>query len=426
MMMRHVALATRSTMGHACTKDHNAEKLEQRRFERERRLGLIRQSAQPVPSATLVPNGMWPKERSQSAASFYPAPRYPMPHVSNTFAVQQPRAKTPDRRAILPNPNSPFSDWRPLHAARPETNRNERLYHETTTARLRDDAAPLSEIKPVVLQALNQLCAIELQQRMHVVSEEVSACNDLMREFERIQELEALRAASRELIALEHRSRLSVLRQEEFEFEKLARWISELLEEARLASIIRLTLDRQQQSLPSSRRSSPVRPRANENFTVRLGWIPDEPQRSLTHQPHASPKRVNSHEYSSGNNTPHQAVFRERSRDEYTRLTELTDRLVSEEEEALTSKIARQRGLIESTRSTFRYDGRSAQAPNRVAPRLQEPELPSRHAPMLNSPLRALSPTVHYDPRDTRTSAAVREASIQATRNRLSALSHYQ
>lgn len=395
-------------------------------MERERRLGLIRQApSTPVQPVGLVPNGMWPRGtpapsqqsnqgrgRTTPLHAGRPMTAFPS-HMQLPPAQQfsqlppfhhQPRAvlRTPERpRNIAPNPNSPFNDPR------------------------RQNSGPLIEghyvedrsgtLKPIVVQALNQLCAIELQVRVQTINEEIWGRNELLIELEHIQELEAFRAASQELIALESRSRTSIVGHQADAWSSLVDVASESQQEARLTGLIRETQERHLRSLPSSTHATPVRHRPssrplspiNNNTSINqkhrsdLGWASE---RLLTTKEISPPR-------------PTRTVT-------YRNVADV-DRTTSQEEEVLNAKIARQRGLMDSTRSLYHVHTKdtnyhSSIVPVRAAP--STPDLTKPFHPTRQPPPAPNGETFHQDP----SSLSLREASFEATRSRISALSYYQ
>lgn len=429
-------------MGHACTKDANAEKIERRRVERERRLGLVRQSpSTPLQQpAGLVPNGMWPRgtaapstlsNQGRGTLAFQPGrssqptqiqlpPAQAQYMNPQQFAAQlppmhhQPRAvlRTPERpRGTGPNPNSPFND--PRH--RPGLLEGP---HQV------EDHSGI--LKPIVVQALNQLCAIELQARALTINEEIWGRNELLIELEQIQELEAFRAATQELFALEGRSRVSIVGHQLDSFRSLLEAAGESMQEARLTGLIRETQERHLQSRPTSAHVTPIRhrppsrpqspihatvitlPAQNSRHRSELGWTPEVALHSTSKQ--ISPPRP--------------------IRSNYSNLSDIADRVLSQEEEALNAKIARQRGLIDSTRSLYHVHVKSIdahRAPLRAAPTLPQPSptlpaLKDSSFPIRAAPIAVQEATSHHNP----SNLTLREASFEATRNRISALSYYQ
>lgn len=390
-------------MGHACTKDINAERVERRRIERERRLGVIRQQPPPTPQSgpPLVTNGIWPQRVVREGvrtvgnmrASGPPSQTWRPPIAPVVQIAPQPlRQATPERRASIGNPNSPFNEFRPAPAP---------LRFESR-ALIPDEI----ELRPIVVQALNQLCAMELQMRVHLANEEVFAAAHLMHEFERIYEMEALRVARRELIALESRSRASIEKQQASEQIKLCSWISELLEEIRLEHILKKTQDRMNLSGPHSQRSSPVRSRPTHDQS---DWLRNV-RPTAFHDVNA-------------NDLLSRGLNKFPPRDEYSRVVEVADRMISDEEASLNAKIARQRGLMDSTRSMYRIQGDERR--NSLA---FGPARPAPRAPQLlqdeSVPIVANSPGFSHEQRES--SASMREASFRATQNRMSALALYQ
>lgn len=416
-------------MGHACAKEDNAEKVERRRIEREMRLGIYRgpstpQLSQPTEQKSLTPNGIWPRKgiplaRNNDQRLFllsqlnngsrvpnekWRQPRFQQPQREGQ---NQPRDSTPDRRTIG-NVNSPFNDIK-LNQSRGHV--------------VEESDEQLHFIRPVVAQALNQLCSIELQSRVQVVNEELQSHADIVNMLESLHEVEALRMAAKELTALELRSRNSLALQEEQERNMQSQWIMTMLEEVRLQHLVRQTQDRQSQSHPTSRRSSPAKGQEakkdyTDSFEGRLAWVPE----SANERPSV---RLPSSVSTVLDNTP-DPQYRLPSED-FARISYVSDRIQSQEEDALNAKIARQRLLLENTRTMYRGGD---VAPVRAPPQLTRVQSDRRLTASNDKPFRTvppppLTPLVEANA-DPILAASAREASIQATKSRLSALNHYK
>jgi hypothetical protein len=213
---------------------------------------------------------------------------------------------------------------------------------------------------------------------MNIMSDEVVSGNEIKRLFAVGLELEAIRVAAFQLFALERKCRSSIFHQESDQRSQMLRWIAIQREDIRLDELLRSAdaLD------DLSRTTLLLEKRSNAPKTTAVGQALIQPLMT----------RVK---------------------------PQLNDENILEEERRLDIKIARQRQMVDSTRSMFNrslstrsVDLPSSVAPVRVAPVLDAAEVhPHRTPPMAPSLPNYLSPS-----RDAR------EESMAATKSRLTAL----
>ena len=466
---------TQDSMGHACTKGVD-EDLEQMRQERERRLGLVRVSGSNSSvntSGMRQPPQFHIQQQQQQHQQMQPTPvrsirqvnvggRPPTPSRAGSSRprfLQEPRVQA--ERSASPSLSNRAQEqvtrlsWQPDSARRTSVRpANDRTVQPNTIQPTQSPerahlplARPLargteSTLRPMVAQALNQLCAIELQHRMQILNEEFVDTFQLSSRLEGLLGLEKLRVAGFELHTLEKRSRDSISSQEMMERRNLWSWMGGVVEESRLSDIIRRTLESTIIGTPRSasnsrRTASPPRITGNaasKPSTSALGTNFDVPKHSSlkwTAVPRDSGNELRGYvaapQQKGRNVSPvrtvspvdvfrgpgaHVELFDEQKRTAAKHATTVQEEFrrpspdtLSAEEQALDEKIARQRALISSSQSVFG-----------AHPHRAPPAAPSA-AP--------LPPAAFQDAAQTGGETqfvAAREESRAATRKRLSAL----
>lgn len=250
--------------------------MENRRIERENRLGL---SQKPVESLLQHPpndyrSPLAPYHTPHSVSSrtnagpstSKMAPKRMEPSASISFLNphrqgSQPKSKgqnpllffrTPGQHPSVSPKMTPHSFCRPpadiMGKNRPKIRRQEGIVTKSlrgegrgklqTSAIEKAKVGSNLAIKPVVRQALNLLCAEELQCRSSIINSAMSYFKDMGTRFNRLIELETIRAASLELLKLQAKCRAAVYDQEINERKFFMYWINQTLEEVKLKEII--------------------------------------------------------------------------------------------------------------------------------------------------------------------------------------------
>ncbi|ESL10830.1 hypothetical protein TRSC58_01430 [Trypanosoma rangeli SC58] len=279
-------------MGHACSKTANAAALEQRRIDRERRLGLVSVSkpnqkcrflsepgenlslnmsqnhapigrktapllgTKPAVSHMQLYQGLDsnkpPVTRAVQNIAARPSPQL-MPLGLNMRSPTQSRTYSPTTATRQPISNmgktaSIQFDWA---KQRDSVQRSRSV--RTRQASMKGDAEVTikSTIKPVVRLALNLLCAEEIQCRAEISTEAMTKFKSLEDKIASINGLEIIRLSGLELLKLKYESRKAVVEQEVGERRLLRFWMKQTLEEDRLKDLIDATQRRHNTSVSS-------------------------------------------------------------------------------------------------------------------------------------------------------------------------------
>ncbi|EKF31984.1 hypothetical protein MOQ_004175 [Trypanosoma cruzi marinkellei] len=277
-------------MGETCSKTANAAALENRRIQREIRLGILPvsrpvspypspQASQTTFSARQV-HGPCQKNASLSDArsrALYTPPRrgfeYSTPsvgHGPNNNAVRigpfLPHFVSNERSPMRLGMCLPSKATHPPSGTMGET-AHKRLHWLNKRGNLKSNGDARmhqgfvkedKKIKPVVRQALNLLCVEEIRCRTEISNEAMTQLKNLEDKLYSITELESIRASVLEIFKLQTKSREAVIEQELTERKLLFVWMNQTLEEDRLKGLIDATKERHQNSIfvrPNSSKS---------------------------------------------------------------------------------------------------------------------------------------------------------------------------
>ena len=134
-------------------------------------------------------------------------------------------------------------------------------------------------LRPQIVQALGLLETEEIQQRMDIAAEERDDGLAIVMMFEWLPAACSIQDKLKEIVELEHMSRMSILRQEQSAVSAFLAWVHELLEDARLSMLVNNTLHRQQIPSPQRVRSPP---NARGFSAARLSFVPNQSPRGET------------------------------------------------------------------------------------------------------------------------------------------------
>ncbi|RNF04290.1 hypothetical protein TraAM80_05203 [Trypanosoma rangeli] len=279
-------------MGHTCSKTANAAALEQRRIDRERRLGLVSvskpnqkcrfsseprenlslnmsQKHAPIGQKTAPLLGTKPVASHMQLYRGFDSNKPPVTRtLQNVAARSNPQLMPLGSNMRSPTPSSMYSptranrqpissmgktaskrfDWA-KQRENVQRNRSVRMHQ----AAMKEDAKVIitSTIKPIVRLALNLLCAEEIQCRAEISTEAMTKFKSLEDKIASIIDLEAIRLSGLELLELKYKSREAVVEQEVGERRLLRFWMKQTLEEDRLKDLIDATQRRHNASVSS-------------------------------------------------------------------------------------------------------------------------------------------------------------------------------
>ncbi|KAH9593031.1 hypothetical protein LSM04_005485 [Trypanosoma melophagium] len=279
-------------MGKSCSKSANQAELENRRIQREMRLGLTPRSHPPSlrpstpvsrPSLSTRQDHVDYRNRMGVTAptSRTQTPSVPMRRNSRNSMPLSPYRLRPNGPAVSPPFHSHFIPGRPsLSPRRPMMPKS--IYHPSniavkatanapskpqekpkvvkesksnsriTESKINGNEKPQLKIKPVLKQALNFLCVEEIRSRSELLNDAMVQFIDIERQFRYRVKMEYIRLAAFELFTLQTKSREAVYEQEKNERKLLLFWMNQTFEEDRLTELIGATQGRQKRSMISS------------------------------------------------------------------------------------------------------------------------------------------------------------------------------
>ncbi|EAN99278.1 hypothetical protein C3747_9g353 [Trypanosoma cruzi] len=278
-------------MGETCSKTANAAALENRRIQREIRLGILPvsrpvspytspQASQTTLSARQVHGPIGQRKVSPSdnrSRALYTLPRRgfenstssvgrgphnnavrispSLPHfASNERSPMRPGMCFPSKATHQPSGTMGENVPKRLHWL----NKSGNLKSNGDAGMHRDFLKEDKKIKPVIRQALNLLCVEEIRCRTEISNEATTQLKKLEDKLTSIADLESIRASVLEIIKLQTKSREAVIEQELTERKLLFVWMNQTVEEDRLKALIDATKERHQNSVfvcPTSSRS---------------------------------------------------------------------------------------------------------------------------------------------------------------------------
>ncbi|ORC91721.1 uncharacterized protein TM35_000053170 [Trypanosoma theileri] len=279
-------------MGKSCSKSANQAELENRRIQREIRLGLtplphppsVRTSTpRPKPSLNIPPKHVDHRDRIGSSPRLS---RVKTPVIQaqrnsgNGLLISPYRSRSSGTAVGPPFPPHFYPVRPPLSPPKPimpkSIHRPSKIISKATTnvstkprEKVKDKkesksnlriAKPIKnskekpklKIKPVLRQALNLLCVEEIRTRSEILNEAMLRFMDLEREFRNRVKQEYIRVAAFELFALQTKSRDAVFEQEKNERKLLVFWMNQTFEEDRLMDLIEATQGRPKSNMISS------------------------------------------------------------------------------------------------------------------------------------------------------------------------------
>ncbi|RNF14241.1 uncharacterized protein Tco025E_06134 [Trypanosoma conorhini] len=279
-------------MGQTCSKKANAAALEERRIDRERRLGILpacrpnltcrshpearenmslnlSQSHAPIGQRTspLLDNRpgmshMHPKRGLDSSTSLIgrasrntaarPSPQlFPLgfnAHTPTQPGMHLPATTTQPPLSYMGGTRPKRLDW-VKQGANVQRNGGDKMHQGFVKEDTKITVKP--KIKPVVRLALNLLCAEEIQCRAEISTEAMAKFKSLEEKLASINELEAVRISGLELLKLQSKSREAIVEQEMGERRLLFFWMNQTLEEDRLKDLIDAAQRRHNTSMSS-------------------------------------------------------------------------------------------------------------------------------------------------------------------------------